>query len=359
MKTINVYLVAKDLDYSTAFSKSLLQHSKFFSIQIGNTQHVQQGQCDWDLYLTDDMNSSAQKVVFLTEEPALATCNDENSCYIIHKYQHIGHIANLLRLAHSNYSKTQMLSDETEQSNIIGVCSSSGGTGCTSVALGICQELTRYYGKKTLYISLEEFESTASHFPNSWDETNNLTRFIYGMIHKEKSHTITPLGYMMKDDYGVHAFHPARGRNPLRELTENEFIQFINCITAEKFFTDLIIDCGNGLDYSIGSALQLSSRIFHITGKMPSIQRKQNYFRTFKNLLATNASMGIIDVLNFYISDEVEDMESMAVSKNEELTIEEDYSSFIDLSGRKAISLDKMFGQGIRDLVQHVILPYK
>lgn len=359
MKTINLYLDTNDLDYSTAFSKSLLQHSKFFSIQIANPKFAQPEQYEWDIYLTDNMNSTAQKVVFMTEEPGLTTINEENSCYIIYKYQHIGQIANLLRLAHCNYSKTELLSDETEQSNIIGVCSSSGGTGCTSIALGICQELTRFYGKKTLYISMEEFESTGSYFPNSCDETNNLTRFIYGMIHKDANRSRTPLGYMIKDDYGVYAFHPASGRNPLRELNENEFIQFINRITAEKYFTDLIIDCGNGLDNSIVSALQLSSSILHVTGKIPSIQRKENYLRTLENRLATNSTTDIIEVINYYGSDEVDGMESMVEAKITELTIEEDFSSFSDLNGHKVISLDKMFGQGIRDLVQHVILPCK
>jgi MinD-like ATPase involved in chromosome partitioning or flagellar assembly len=359
MKTINILLDTNDLDYSTAFSKSLLLYSKFFSIQISNPQLTQNEGYEWDIYLTDDMNSTAQKIVFMTEEPALATSDEENSLYIIYKYQHIGQIANLLRLAHCNYSKTEMLSDETEHSNIIGVCSSSGGSGCTSVALGICQELTRFYGKKTLYISMEEFESTGIHFPNSGDKTNNITRFIYGMIHKDNSRSRTPLGYMIHDDYGVYAFHPASGRNPLRELNESEFIQFINRITAEKFFTDLIIDCGNGLDNSIVSALQLSSRIFHVTGKIPSIQRKENYLRTLENRLGTKAMTDITKVINFYGSDEVDEMESMVEAKSTELTIEEDFSSFEDLNGHKIISLDKMFGQGIRDLVQHVILPYK
>jgi MinD-like ATPase involved in chromosome partitioning or flagellar assembly len=353
MKTINVYLDTKDSDYNIALSKSLLQHSKYFAIQAGSPQQEHR---EWDLYLTDDMNASAIRAVYLTEDPSLATINEETSCYILHKYQHIGHISNTLRLAHSDYSKSEMLSDEIEHANIICVCSSSGGTGCTSVALGLCQELTRFHGKKVLYISMEEFESTATHFPDSYHENNNITKFVYSILNVNASCNATPTGYMLKDEYGVFAFHPARGRNPLRDLNGNEFVKFINHITKEKLFTDLVLDCGNGLDDSIVSTFSLSAVIFHVTGKNLDRNRRTTYLRTVANRLAIKNTSGIKDVLNFYVEKEVEDGAPLIEETIEELIIEDDSASLDFVNGRSVISLDKMFGQGIRDLAQHVIL---
>jgi len=354
MKAINVYLETKDEDYSIALAKSLQQHGKYFSIQVGNTH---QEQYEWDLYLTDDMNASAERTVYLTEDPTLATVNVENTCYILYKYQHIGHISNILRLAHSDYSKSEILSDETEQANIISICSASGGTGCTSVALGVCQELTRFHGKKVLYISMEEFESISTYYPDAYHETNNITKFVYSILNKNDCCSYTPEGYMMKDEYGVFAFYPAKGRNPLRELTGKEFIKFINHLTKEKLFTNLILDCGNGLDDSIVSAYQLSEIIFNVIGKSPDLNRRANYLRTVASRLSIRDTTGIRDVFNLYIAPETENGESLSETKKEQLTIEEDCASFEIINGRRVISIDKMFGQGIREIVQHIILP--
>jgi len=354
MKTINVYLETKDFDYSTALAKSLQQHSKYFSIQIGKQEKESK---DWDIYLTDDMNAFEQKIVYLTEDPKLATVNEENSCYILHKYQHVGHISNILRLAHSDYSQSELLSDETEHTNIISICASCGGAGCTSIALGICQELTRFHGKKVLYISLEEFVTTTNNFQDAYPVSNNIAKYVYSILNKRNCCTYAPAGYMMKDDYGIFAFYPTRGRNPLCELSRNEFIQFINHITSEKLFTDLVLDCGNGLGDAVVSALQLSAHIFHISGKRPDAHRRANYLSTVGNRMAIEDSTGIHEVLNFFVTPEPEDGEPLIETKIQLLTIEEDPTSFEVVNGRKVVSLDKMFGQGIRDLTQHLMLP--
>lgn len=354
MKTINVYLETRDSDYSTALAKSLQQHSKFFSIQLSNPDMEHK---EWDIFLTDDMKASQQKIVYLTEEPAQATINEENSCYILHKYQHVGYISNILRLAHSDYSKSEMLSDETEHINIISFCSSSGGVGCTSISLGVCQELTRFHGKKVLYISLEEFMSSTNYFQGSNLKANNIAKYVYAIQNNKSYCNYTSAGYMSRDDYGIFAFYPARGRNPMCELVGNEFIKLINHIASEKMFTDLVLDCGNGLGDTVVSAFQLSTHIVHITGKNPDTHRKANYLCTVANRIAASDSTGIHEVFNFYVTPEPEDGESLTETKKQYLTIEEDPGSFGTINGISVVSLDKMFGQGIRELAQHLILP--
>jgi len=161
---------------------------------------------------------------------------------------------------------------------------------------------------------------------------------------------------MLKNENVIFEFNTARGRNPCRELSKNEFTKFINQITKEESFTNLILDCGNGLDDSIVAAFQLSTHIFHITGKSGNYHRSSTYLRTIANRLAERDSSAIIQVTNFYIATESEEWESANEDKIEKLIIEEDNTSFNSLNGRTVISLDKMFGQGIRDIVQHITL---
>jgi MinD-like ATPase involved in chromosome partitioning or flagellar assembly len=353
MKTINISITTKDSDYDVALSRSLLLNNNYFTISVHQSK---QDNREWDLLLTDDMNTSNERTVYLTDDPTLESISEENNCYILYKYQQVGHISNILRLAHSGFSNSIMPTDDTEQTNIICICSSSGGSGCTSVALAISQELSRFHCKKVLYISLEEFESTDRYFPESKFEFNNINKFLYLILNNSDRSCHISEGYMCEDEYGVFTFHPSRGRNPLRELTGNEFAFFINHITKEKVFTDLILDCGNGLDESILSAFQISNMNFIVTGKNPNFIRRNNYLLTVSNRIPIKDSLGFLNVFNMFINAEEEIADYIRENEMENLIIEEDSTSFEITNGRIVISLDKTFGKGIREVVKHIVI---
>jgi len=351
MKTINICIATKDSDYDVALSRSLLLNSKRFTISVHQTNRDIQ---EWDILLTDDMSTSNERTIYLTDDPAFEDINAENNRYILYRYQPVGYISKILRLAHSGFSKSIMPTDDTEQTNIICICSSSGGTGCTSVALGISQELSRFHSKKVLYISLEEFESTDKYFPEVQFEANNINKFLYLILNNRHRIGLVSQGFMREDEYGVFAFRPAKGRNPLRELTGSEFVYFINHITKEKTFTDLILDCGSGLDDSILSAYQLSTTIFNVAGKNPDFNRRNNYLLTVSSRIPSRDALGILNIFNKYTEDEAEISDFLKEAEKVDLIIEEDSTSFGIINGRTVIFLDKMFGKGIRDVVKRL-----
>jgi hypothetical protein len=121
-------------------------------------------------------------------------------------------------------------------------------------------------------------------------------------------------------------------------------------------FTDLILDCGNGFEDSVVTTLQLSEFIIHVAGKNPDSQRNDNFLCTLANRLAKKDPSEIIEVLNFHSAPEPEDGEILFESKDQTITIEEDPKSFNIINECYLISLDKMFGQGIRDITQRLIL---
>lgn len=370
MRTINICLMTKDPEYDKALSRSLQQYCKFFAIRLARPwqdSQTEHRECqgfpkkektyeinEEEILLTDDMNETTNRTVYLTDDPALARIDENQSQHILYKYQHISHLSNGLRQAYSFYSKSEMLSDETAQSSIISVCSSSGGAGCTVVALGVCQELARYHGRKVLYISMEEFESTALYFSEAKQRTNNLTRYLYSILYSQDAGNRSVEGYMLKDEYGVSVFYPAKGRNPLRELSGNEFVKFINQIMKEKLFDDLIVDCGSGLDESIVSAFQLSKIICHVTGRLPDLNRKETYLQTVANRCSSNDWTKILEITNLHVELNSEEFEKIGQDDKNQLFIEEDLSSFESVNGRRIISIDKAFGQGIRELVEHL-----
>jgi hypothetical protein len=370
MKTINICLITKDPEYSMALSRSLQQYSKAFSLEIGSIQQgglvgklrQQQGKKtyeinDYDILLTDDMDASAERAVYLATDPASSWSDEESKIFIIYKYQYVGSISNIIRLAHSAYSNTEMCSNETEKTNIISICGSNGGSGCTTIALGVCQELARFNRKKVLYLCMEEFESTSAYFSEAKPKANNITRYLYSMLHTSEASSRTPEGYVVSDEYGVSTFIPAKGRNPLRDLTCREFVLFINQITKNGIYSDLVLDCGNGLDDSIVSAFQLSTWICHVIGKSTDVSRGELYRMTVGNRCEMKDFTKWLDVYNLWKDSGEEETESLRGSTKEKLIIPEDPSSVYFENGRRHITIDKVFGQGIHALTARLIRP--
>jgi len=357
MKTINIVLATTDLDYGEALSRSLQLYNRYFSIRLTKSapsEDIIGNRSDYDILLTDQFETTAPRIVYLTSDPDAVKTDERKQMFSVYKYQPASQIAAILRLAHSSFSKTEIVTDETEQTNIVCIGSSSGGSGCTAIALAICQELVRFHGKIILYISLEEFESTADYFPAGNQETNNISRYLYSILKHPDEVKITPQGYMLQDDYGIKAFHPAKGRNPLRELLEGEFGKFITHITKEKCFSHIVIDCGNGFDNCIRSAFRLSKTIVHVEGKSTCDTRQKSYINTVASCCGGLEADELLNVRNFYLEPEENDLSIEQDTTIKILTIEEDPGSFEVLDGRRFISLDKAFGAGIREIADRL-----
>jgi hypothetical protein len=347
MRTIKICLALNEMEYGEALALGLLRINRFFSI-VDPTKE------NYDILVTDDISLAADRMVYLTVEQGEEIIDEDRKLFILYKYQHVGRISKMLRLAHSLYSDTEMLSDECERTNIISVCASAGGAGCTSVAFGLCLELTRFHKKKVLYLNLEEFESTTKFIPDDCNGEQNISRYLYRLRYGKMDKTPSAAGYLTQEQFGISSFRSARGRNPLRELNETEFVKFINNIVKERLFTDVVLDCGNGLDDAIVSAMKLSCCICHINGRTQNDQRRKTYIQTALNRTGEEEKICWLDVNNF--SDAVGTADDWMQHEPEEgqIVIVRSDSSFVEIDGIVNISMDKSFGHGIRNLLGQI-----
>lgn len=358
MKTITICLVTKDLEFGKALANSLQFFSKHFTVTLQSNKLVPKETTapfdQFDICLTDDRNINLSNAVYLSEDPQDELTDIEHKCFVAYKYHHVSHISTMLRLAHSIFANTEMISDDTAQTTLVSVCASAGGVGCTSVALGICQELSRFYGEKVLYVSLEEFESTSIYFRCRAIELNNITKYLYEVITNDHRPIPASDGFMTTDIHGISAFFPARGRNPLRECNTNEFIEFTNAITKANLFTYIILDCGNGLDPAIETAMNLSAITYLVKGNTKNSNRQEAYLRAVA--YRTNESTGgfMKQIQNFYEEPESEEIDEGIDPIADTLNIELDFESFIYREEQIELSLDKAFGQGIHQIVKEL-----
>jgi hypothetical protein len=361
MKKISILLWTKDTEYGSALAMSLNNLSKRFSIRMvqacdESCEALEKG--DYDLVLTDDMSKPIPKSVYLTEDYPSQRIQAERWIFVVYKYQPAGSIAKVLRMAHSVFSGTGMASDEALRCNIVTICSPTGGSGCTTVTLGICQELKRFHQCEVLYVSLEEFESTADYFPSTGFPSVNITRYLYLLLNHENTKDLDPESCMCQNEYGVYAFQPAMGRNPLRELDCWAFTQFINRIAEKSIFSYIVIDCGSGFDEAVKAAMQLSGEVCCLTSRSTPSHRISSYMRHVT--VASGMDSGDVRwIRNFCETDDPgEDADFCGA---EEAWIRKgrhqvplDGSSISYKEGSKSISLNKKLGHGINCIVQQI-----
>lgn len=347
MKTIRICIKVGDPDYCQALSKGLLGDGKFFSIETDDSN-------EYDLLLTDDRSAPQKGTVFLTGNPALEQLDENLKVFMLYKYQHVGRIGSALRLAHSVFSGFVPMPDRIEKVNVICVCSHEGGAGCTSVSLGICRELAGFEAKRVLYISMEEFPSTSHYFPDAKPGPWNVANLLYAAIHKNKPDSVSPSGYMLCDEYDVFTFRPSPGRNPLRELDRSQFNRFIDIVLNEGTFTDLVFDCGNGLDESIESVLRMADHCCHMIGKTKDPERLGCYLRTTENRTGPLTGLQRLFVKNFEERKETREDELDESEEHGLLAISNSPSCFQVVDERKRFTCANEFGNGIRKVVEHL-----
>ncbi len=358
MDTITIHIIMKDFEYGRAMARGLQEQSRYFSViqeEINNfnISQVNEG----SLVVTDD-DKMVQFVeirsVILTEKQSEAIICEESKTFRIYKYQRASNIARLLRLAYRIYSGREVVSQETEDITLISIFAVEGGVGCTSIALGVCQELHRFHGKKVLYISLEEFVSAGEYFLTSADNLG-IKHYLYLLLHKSNEVCITPEGYMTRDEYGVSSFYYPLGRNPLRQLKETEYVQFINHIVKNSDFTHIVVDCGNGMDQVIQTDLSISNACGLVCRKSTNEYRKDGYFLVNQNEMGKITFEEPVVIQNFYEDSETEEFEATANENEGNCFVCKDYSSFETQNEKTNILLDRNFGEGIREVTNRLI----
>lgn len=358
MDTITMHIIMKDFEYGRAFARGLQMQSRYFSV-------IQEEPCNFNiaqvnegsLVVCDDDNVEElvkAGCVILTEKKSDAIICEESKIFRIYKYQKVSDIARLLRLAYRIHYGKEVISQETEDTTIISIFAVEGGAGCTSIALGVCQELRRFHGKKVLYISLEEFVSTGDYFLTTLDNLG-IKHYLYLLLHKPNEVCITPDGYMTSDEYGVSSFYYPLGRNPLRQLKETEYVRFMNHIVNNSDFTHIVVDCGNGMDHAIQTNLAISSSCGFVCRKLTNEYRKDGYFLLNQNEKRETIFKEPVVIHNFYEEVDTDEFEPITNENNDDCFVFKDYASFETQNNKINILLDRNFGEGIREVTNRLI----
>ena len=331
MENISVAVVTDNENYGKALSAGLLNVDRSFIISLINKDEfmVKMKKCSsdgrgvyftqsFDLILWDGEEAYSfyeGNIVFLTETPSVAVKDSGQMKFCIYKYccaqQMVSEIFDIYGILTGRSPKTSHL----ENIQIYVFASWSGGSGCSTVAVETARELNRFYGRKVLYLSFEEIESTEN-FMRGYSGTFSLSKYLYHLLKKNGKAPFIE-SYIVKDEYGVEAFSPEKGRNPLKKLNGRELCTFLDAVISDGRYDTLVIDIGGSLSENDIMCLDMAEKICIVTLPENNKYREEKYVRYLLCKCGEHVMNKIVKVVNMAQRDIYGDIEDDLKSKKD------------------------------------------
>jgi cellulose biosynthesis protein BcsQ len=358
MEIINVLLVGKDMEYCKALTESITKLSNEIMISLCDAKDISMIDMDkQQLILLEGEKIGEEffddkKFVLMVESKNEACLNIENKVFRLYKYENVKELVRIIYIIFNAITEKSIITISDNNCKLISVFSSFGGSGKTSVSLGLAQELVRFRGKKTLYINYEECDGTWNYFDfqseNIFDSIGNYLYYL------NKGKPFDANVFLKEDEYGVNYFKPNLGRNQLRELLQKDLLLFINNLKETNLFDYIIFDCLACLDDSTLWLLKNSSNIIYLAECLKDFnngslsRRDTGVLEYLENKFNSSFKEKLITVYNKYQFMELNIINEIAAC------IETDFDSFQTVKGINKINIERGFGEGIKSIADKI-----
>ena len=327
----------------------------------------------FDLVLWDGTpRISGPEIVRLVDKPSLACRGVRSDGYRIYKYSPAGRIVSEIFDIYGKVTGRQPVNVSPAGVHVYAFCAAAGGTGCSTVAMAVCQEMKRFHGSRVVYISLEELESTGG-FMRSAAGAENMTHYLYDlfkdrrpgscMVAEEKA-PYRPFmeSFMISDDFGVEAFRPTKGRNPLIDLSSEEICVFVESVMSCGKYDALVIDAGTGLSPAAVTCLEMAERVCLVSAEDADLLRETSYLQYLMAICGEDIIRKMIKIENMVRSRKYHDFfagdlgESGGGIIDTDMIIERD-NIYTEEGSMKKVLLEGNFGNQISKLANKFIEP--
>ena len=365
MDSIFVLFIAEDIEFAKALVKSSGELDKSIVFQVFRNDFED---VDWSY---EDYKKNFEHADIVVSEGSLARgimeypelnmivdlfladkCESNHNIEFqgeekyIYKFASVEEILRKINLIYnSKYGrrKTQFANNSCQY---VYFCSSCGGTGKTTISLGLAQELTRYHGKSVLYINFEEFDSSYRYLPTV--EGPTLESF---MIDGIKNKDIN--SYLYEDLYGVKYFNLGQNKNPLKCLSSEELLDFIDEICKSSEFQYIFIDGTINLDESEVMLIKTCNFICQIEVKNCE---KCGFTKYIKKIIEGSKNNELLRIINFSQDEEwnkCDEINYIDYDNNiflQKLDINMNENGVINPDNYCKINIDGDFGVGVKEL---------
>lgn len=293
MENIKIALITDNREYGRALGRGLLNVCRTFVIHLfdkdGFLSDVNKFYDEnkdrlflerFDLILWDGEEIKSYyggNIIYISEKLSAVKKNFDKKKFCIYKYNCAkGFVADIFEI-YGSLTGALPVNAVKESVKFLAFESWAGGTGCSSLSMMASQELCRFYGRRVLYISFETIESTENFIENH-SGAQNVGRYLYNLFKEGKSKPFIE-SYIIRDEFGVEAFSPTKGRNPLKDMSEKEFYVFLESICDSGRYDTVVMDLGNCLDNVNLSCIEIAEHICMVTVPENNVFRESQYMQ--------------------------------------------------------------------------------
>ena len=364
MEKIRLAIIDQDFAYAEALGQYLSFESEDFEVYVAditilerekpeefhlalisnvrmdenNNYHIRS---KWRILLSED---KVTDVGFIDEQNINNKTPDR-----IYKYLPAPEIAKELRYIYALLSGKGKLIRRDKKTWLIGIISGASRSGKTVIAITLARLLSKFNGKKVLYICMDNFDCSLAFFREAHKSNRTISDFLYYVFKgSEKKQIIPPESFMFRDFHGVFAFYPGMGINELNTLCVEELELFIQYIYENGNFDYIIIDFNNDLHSGSQYLLQQCKEIFlvHSLDLVSKIQTV-SFTRYFEHLIG---ELKIIKYKNLYNFATI-----IPEDDHENFYIEADSNSFFEAENIMEVSISSAFGSGVGLVKDYII----
>ena len=377
MEHITIALVSEDQEYAKALGMGLLHVCRTFLIRLFTPQEFQARDDGedfdllvWDGELQEENAEPAQGVIKLVEKPSQVRKEFNKKDFQLYRYSCAqSFVADLFEI-YGQLTGRHPVNVARQDVRLFAFASWEGGAGCSTAAVAVGRELCRYHQKKVLYLSLEEIESTENFF-SSYSGAKSLGRYLYHLFRSDKTlagdggDPQAPFldGYVIRDEFGLEAFAPTRGRNPLRELDPQEFFRFLDSLMQSGRYDTILLDLGSALSPLDLACIELAEKVCLIASLQASAFREAQYMQYLICRCSETVLEKFIKVANRITKEDMCQISSEDVSDGTEDPILK-FSLFLgktryftDEKKGKRLAEEGAFQTGIASVAEHLIDP--
>ena len=373
MDMIRLLILYEDQEYGFALARTISNLHKDFLVTAEdcNTFSHKKLPDAYDLLLAEGCEEAylhwlpmiKNPVVLLREvpeeklDPQLKEEDGRNFLYL-YKYARVSQIAADLRYIYGYFTGRKNLVRHPVETQVMGFYSASGGTGKSAIALSVARELVKYHGKMVLYLSFDLI-SAAPFYMKGEIPQRSLEDYLYYLFNKDKETLCSYIdSFVFVDDYGVHTFLPSADINELNQLNRRELSYLLELLLTSNKYDYIILDLSPCFHEGTLLLWTLCRKFFLIEENCPLSRYKTEKFKTYlvKRGVEEGISCPLIQIINkappdAYLSGPLEP----GCEEETAIIIDRDDDSFHQMSGCLDISLNHLFGMGIRKIVDEIL----
>ena len=368
MENIFIAIVTPDKEYGRSLSLAMLNICRGFIIRIFSAEEFLAAGREYDLVLWDGEEVSqvyGGRIIYLAEKPSGVAENMAEKRFSIYKYSTAAAMVAAVFEIYEALTGRRAVNLKKQDVRLFAFASCSGGAGCTTVAMAVAQELCRFHGSKVLYLSFEELDSSVDYFKNEAGIKGTAV-YLYELfsklnkeMHGENAAAACPFleRHVVRDDFGVEAFAPSEGRNPLRELNSSEIRTFTASLIDSCRYDVIIMDVGSWLSKTGLKCLDMAEKICFVRDHKNASMREEAYFSHIMCNCGEDVLHKVIKVVNRAETGRAGDPPDRKESNAEEVIMLGICENITKEKDHIRLSLEGEFGDSIGNIAGKISEP--